>query len=239
MPGCAGATSTATSPVSANSPRPSRDPRASPRTQPLAKRYLAAVETAHPTLAALLRTAALTGIRGEACGLRWPDLDAERSILTIRPEGNLTSPKGQRYAEGPTKNGEGRVVPLSAEALGELLGHRARCEVLADLAGVSVAADGFIFGPDRWPDGSVPFRPDYVSRRSREIAVAAKLPTKSCHPHGLRHYYATQGLASGADVTSMAETLGHDAAVLLEVYAHSVSEAKVAAAAAVGRTLAR
>lgn len=206
----------------------------------LARRYLAAVEAAHPTLAALLRTAALTGARrGEACGLRWPDVDAEHAVLNIRPEGNLTSPKGRRYAEGPTKNHEGRAVPLSPEALGELLSHRARCEVLAELAGVEILVDGFIFGPDRWPDGSVPFRPDYVSRRSREIAEDAKLPTRSCHPHGLRHYYATQGLASGADVAAMADNLGHDATVMLDVYAHGVNEAKVAAAAAVGRTLAR
>ena len=204
----------------------------------LAQRYLAVVESENPTLGALLRLGGLIGARrGELCALRWSDLDAERR--TLRIERNLTSPKGRRWAEGPTKTKNRRAVPLSDEALAELVGHRARREMLCGLAGVELDPRGFVFGPDAWPDGSTPFRPDYVTRRSRELATAEGLPVELCHPHGLRHYVATRGMANGADAVSMAAILGHDPALLLSTYAHAVDEAKVAAVAAIGKTLAR
>jgi integrase len=220
--------------------RPPAEPRpsgAAPDPE-LARRYLAAVESAAPTLGALLRLGALTGARrGELCALRWTDLDVDRRTLTIARA--LTSPKGHRYVEGPTKNGRARVIGLSPEALAELVGHRAQREMLCSLAGVELEPGGFIFGPDAYCDGSTPYRPDYVTRRSREIAVDNGLPVELCHPHGLRHYFASQGIAGGADVAAMAAVLGHDPTLLLSTYAHAVSDAKAAAVAAVGRTLAR
>ena len=220
--------------------RPPAEPRpsgAAPDPE-LTGRYLAAVESAAPTLGALLRLGALTGARrGELCALRWSDLDVDRRSLTIARA--LTSPKGHRYLEGPTKNGRARVIGLSDEALAELVGHRAQREMLCSLAGVELDPAGFIFGPDAYCDGSAPYRPDYVSRRSREIAVDHELPVELCHPHGLRHYFASQGIAAGADVAAMAAVLGHDPTLLLSTYAHAVDDAKAAAVAAVGRTLAR
>ena len=184
------------------------------------RRYLNAVEAESPTLGALLRLAALTGCRrGELCGLRWSDLDVERATLTVRPNGNLTSRKGIRAAEGPTKNKQGRPVPLSVEALAELVGHRARVEMLCSLAGVDLDPHGFIFTLEAYCDGSLPLRPDYVTRRSGEIADAAKLPRKVCHPHGLRHYFATRAIANGGDVVAVAAVLGQDPRITLSTYA--------------------
>lgn len=204
----------------------------------LARRYLAAVEGQAPTLGALLRLAALTGARrGELCALRWSDLDAERRTLTIAR--NLTSPKGVRATEGDTKNHRRRTIALSDEALAELVGHRARREMLCSLARVELRGDGFIFGPDAYCDGSRPFRPDFVTRRAGELAEVEGLPRSVCHLHGLRHYFATQGIAGGGDVVAVAGVLGQDPAVTLSTYAHAVDEAKVAAVAAVGKTLAR
>jgi integrase len=220
--------------------RPPAEPRpsgAAPDPE-LARQYLAAIENADPTLGALLRLAALTGARrGELCALRWSDLDADRRALAIAR--NLTSPKGRRYAEGPTKNGRARVIGLSDEALAELVGHRAQREMLCELAGVELDPSGFIFGPDAYCDGSTPYRPDHVSKAALRIARDAGLPPEVCHPHGLRHYFASQGLAAGADVAAMAAVLGHDPKILLSTYAHAVDEAKLSAVAAVGKTLSR
>ncbi len=142
--------------------------------------------------------------------------------------------------EGDTKNHRSRAIPLTPEILAELLGHRARCEMLAELAGVEILAAGFIFGRhDRFPDCSVPYRPDYVTRVSRQIAERHELDVAACHPHGLRHYFATQGIASGADVVAVAGALGQHPDVTLSTYAHPVDEARTAAVAAVGKTLAR
>jgi integrase len=226
-------------PAKSASPPPEPRPTGIAPEPELARRYLDAVERANPTLGVLLRVAALTGARrGELCALRWGDLDVERSTLKIHR--SLTSPKGERYAEGTTKTGRKRTIELSPEALAELVAHRARRESLCGSAEVELdARRGFVFGPDDFPHGSKPYRPDYVSRRSRELAELAGLPVSACHPHGLRHYFATQGLAAGGDVKSMASYLGHDAAMLLDVYAHAVDDAERAAAVSVGRTLGR
>jgi integrase len=226
-------------PAKSASPPPEPRPTGVAPEPELARRYLDAVERANPTLGVLLRVAALTGARrGELCALRWGDLDVERSTLKIHR--SLTSPKGERYAEGTTKTGRKRTIELSPEALAELVAHRARRESLCHSAEVELdARRGFVFGPDDFPHGSKPYRPDYVSRRSRELAELAGLPVAACHPHGLRHYFATQGLAAGGDVKSMASYLGHDAAMLLDVYAHAVDDAERAAAVSVGRTLGR
>jgi integrase len=223
--------------TSARPPSPDTPSGAAPDPAQVAA-YLGAVELAHPTLGALLRLGALTGARrGELCALRWSDVDESSS--TMRISRALTSPRGSRYAEGPTKSHKARTIALGAEAMAELMGHRARREALCLLAGVELDRAGFIFGPDDWPDGAVPFRPDYVTRRARELAELAGLPVAVCHPHGLRHYFATQGIAAGVDVVAMAEHLGHDPAVLLSTYAHALDDAKRAAADAVGKTLRR
>jgi integrase len=204
----------------------------------LARSYLDAVERAEPSLGALLRLAALTGARrGELCALRWSDLDESSSTLKIAR--GLTSPKGSSYSEGPTKSRKARTIALGPGAMAELISHRARRETLCLLAGVELDRRGFIFGPDEHPSGSVPYRPDYVSKKTRKIADAAHLPAAACHPHGLRHYFATQGIGAGVDVVAMAEHLGHGPAVLLSTYAHALDDAKRAAALAVDKTLAR
>jgi integrase len=204
----------------------------------LARRYLDAVERVEPTLGALLRVAGLTGARrGELCALRWTDIDVEAGTLSIAR--SLSSRKGERYAEGATKNRRKRVIPLSPEALAELFAHRARRESLCLAAEVELRPAGFVFGPDTFPHGSKPFRPDFVSKKSLAIARDAGLPGDACHPHGLRHYFATRGTAAGASVPDMASYLGMDPRVLVNTYAHAVDETQRAAAMNVGRTLGR
>ena len=65
------------------------------------------------------------------------------------------------------------------------------------------------------------------------------MPRDVCHAHGLRHYYATRAMANGGDVVAVAAVLGQDPTITLGTYASPVDEAKVAASAAVGRTLTR
>jgi integrase len=224
----------------AKSATPPAEPRSSGKApEPeLARRYLDAVERAEPTLGALLRVAGLTGARrGELCALRWSDIDVEAGTLSIAR--SLSSSKGTRGAEGPTKNRRKRTIPLSPDALAELVAHRARRESLCLAAEVELRSAGFVFGPDDFPHGAKPFRPDFVSKKSLSIARDAGLPADACHPHGLRHYFATQALSQGASVPDMAHYLGHDPRVLVTTYAHAVDETQRAAAMNVGRTLGR
>ena len=62
-------------------------------------------ETNRPSVYGLFATLVYTGLRrGEACGLRWSDVDFDRRLITVR-----------RSYEGRTKSGKDRMVPISAE----------------------------------------------------------------------------------------------------------------------------
>ena len=139
-----------------------------------ARRYLDAVEAYSPTLGALLRLAGLTGARrGELCGLRWPDLDAERRTLEVHR--SLTGAKGgSRDDRGADQESPAAVrCRCPTPALAEIVAHRARVEVLCALAGVDLDPYGYIFSPEAYCDGSVPF-----PARLRDMAMRARSPSR-------------------------------------------------------------
>jgi len=72
-----------------------------------------------------------------------------------------------------------------------------------------------------------------------KLRVYAKAAGVKTHLHALRHFSATQLIAAGHDVRTVAGRLGHaDASVTLRVYSHVLPERDREAAAALGRTLA-
>ncbi len=190
-------------------------------------------EKVEPMLAAMLFIGALTGARrGELCALRWSDLDWQAGVLTI--ERSVYDTNGSGWGEKPTKTHQVRRVGLDEVALEVLRGHRAQVDQLARDLGLKVPPNAFIFS--RSPVGSEPVRPDVVTKFVPRIAKAAGVDT---HLHALRHFSATQLIAGGHDVRTVAGRLGHaDAAVTLRVYSHVLPERDREAAAALGRTLA-
>jgi integrase len=190
-------------------------------------------EKVEPMLGALLFIGALTGARrGELCALRWSDLDWQAGVLAIGR--SVYDTKGGGWGEKPTKTHQVRRVGLDEVALEVLRGHRAQVDQLAENLGLKVPPDAFIFS--RSPVGSEPVRPEVVTSFVPRIARAAGVNT---HLHALRHFSATQLIAAGHDVRTVAGRLGHaDAAVTLRVYSHVLPERDREAAAALGRTLA-
>jgi integrase len=81
----------------------------------------------------------------------------------------------------------------------------------------------FVFSPA--PDGSSPYGPRSLSDRYRRLAI--KLGLRSTRLHSLRHYSATELIAAGVDVRTVAGRLGHGSggATTLKVYAAWVDEA--------------
>lgn len=87
----------------------------------------------NPTMATLLRVAAVTGARrGELCGLQWGDLDGRR--LTVRRA--VVKPTGGAVEVKDTKSHQVRRVTLDAETVAVLEDHRATCERRARACGV-------------------------------------------------------------------------------------------------------
>lgn len=172
--------------------------------------------------------------RGELCGLRWWAVDLERGALTIRRaitqfEGVLT--------EKDTKTHQQRRLALDEESVAVLTEHWERCRDRAAAVGEPLPRSAFVFSLA--PDGSTPLVPPSVSQRYSRLAARLGIET---HLHCLRHYSATELIAAGVDVRTVAGRLGHagGGVTTLRVYAAWLSEADQRAATTMsGRTPAR
>jgi integrase len=185
-----------------------------------------------PDLECFLRLAAVTGARrGELCALRW--FDFERSSLRISR--SVYGGRRDELNEKDTKTHAVRRVALDPATLDALKTHRDRCRQRAKACGVSLAHDAFMFSGES--NGSVPWRPNRVtlafSRLCRDAGVT------NVRLHDLRHFAATQLLAAGVPVRTVAGRLGHaNAATTLNVYAHVLESSDEEAAGVLGQLLA-
>jgi integrase len=91
---------------------------------------------------------------------------------------------------------------LDAETAAVLAEYRQRCEQRAMVLGVMLASDTYVFSLD--PAGRA--GPDSVTQRYGRLA--ARLGIKSTL-HALGHYSATELVAAGVDVRTVAGRLGH------------------------------
>jgi integrase len=196
-------------------------------------KLIRAAEEIEPTMAALFTLAALTGARrGELCALRWSDLDMQEGTLRFARSIYETHKDGG-WDEKPTKTHGVRRVGLDEVAIAVIEKHQARVLDLADDLGVTVAPDAFMFS--RSPAGAEPIRPDLVTGFMKRVTKKAGVPA---HVHQLRHFTATQAIAAGYDVATVAERLGHaDPSVTLRTYSHALKARDRELAATLGRTL--
>jgi integrase len=114
-------------------------------------------------------------------------------------------------------------VAIDPQTAALLLEHRQRWEQRCELLGVPFSDDRFVFSPV--PDASSPYGPRSLSHRYRRLAI--RLGLRSTRLHALRHYSATELIAAGVDVRTVAGRLGHGSggATTLKVYAAWVDEA--------------
>jgi integrase len=158
--------------------------------------------------------------RGEVCALRWLDLDTTRAVLAVPASISQTK---AGLARKPTKSEKGRRVSLDPYTLSLLAEHRARREQLCAALGVTLTPDSYLFSPD--PDSGAPWPPRTVSQRYR--TMARRLGLRSTRLHSLRHYSATELLAAGVDLRTVAGRLGHGSGgtITLKTYAAWVDHA--------------
>ncbi len=153
-----------------------------------------------------------TGARvGELLGLDWSDVDLEAGTVSIarsRSRGGL----------GPTKSRRGvRTVALPPFAIDALaVQERRRGPVIATAEGLPLIPER---AAERW-------------RRLRDRAGLAELRF-----HDLRGTFATLALAAGVPPKALADSLGHDPAVLMRAYAGPIENGREAIASAIGEAL--
>lgn len=169
-----------------------------------------------------IRLAAETGARrGELAGLRWSSY--VDGLLVIDSQVVVVNDGDERRPElQPTKTGNRRAVSLSAGT----------AEALAALSGQWAELTTWMFSPDEPPPN--PDRIGWWWRRARELSGI----DKKWRLHDLRHWSATHAIASGADVRTVANRLGHaDPSMTLRVYSHAVQAADEALAERLGDLL--
>jgi integrase len=166
-------------------------------------------------LEALYVLAVHTGMReGELLGLKWEDVDLERSVLRLR---RALVREGSKTALGDLKTPKSRrSVRLTAVATDALRGHLERQLAEMERMGSLYQAGGLVFATEH---GTL-INPSNLRNRSfKPLLKRAGLP-EICF-HDLRHTCATLLLSQGTHPKLVQELLGHATiAMTLDTYSH-------------------
>lgn len=184
---------------------------------------LEAAEVDNPDFASYLWVLAATGCRrGEACALRWTDVDLERAELVIR---RSISQVGSEVREKDTKTHQSRRLALDEATLGVLRSLRLRAQERALALGAGLVGDALLFSD---VEGR-PWRPDVCTNRFGRLR--AGLGLERVRLHDLRHFVATVLGGAGMPIATISGRLGHsDNATTLNLYTHALPATDQAAA---------
>lgn len=189
-------------------------------------------EERNPDIACFLRLAAVTGARrGELCAIRWRDFD-KKGALSIKH--SIVDGRNDELFEKGTKTHASRKVVIDALTLRVVESQRQRCEERSRACGKKFSRNSFVFTSSL--DGSIPWRPHRVTLAFKRLCN--ELGISGVRLHDFRHFTATQMLASGVPVKTVAGRLGHaNAATTLNVYAHALESSDADAAHLLGSIL--
>ncbi len=139
--------------------------------------------------------------RGEACGVRWMDLNEIEESLTIATQ--LVQDGWDIVESAPKTKDSHRTIALDAKTLGVLRRHRKRQLEARMAAGETWTETGRIFTN---ADGSL-LHPGKISKHFNRLVEFSDLPPVRLHD--LRHVAATIHLAAGVQMKVVQEMLGH------------------------------
>lgn len=172
-----------------------------------------------PDWGALVWLTMVTGQRrGELCAIRWSHLDLDHGVLHLE---KAIGQRGSKKWEKDTKAHQDRRLTLDQETLEILRERRVRFLARAAAMGLELRDDAYVFSLA--PDGSAHLIPDSVGA----IPQAGRASRDQTTIHKLRHYSATELIAAGVDIRTVAGRLGHGSGgtTTLRAYTAWVSEA--------------
>lgn len=158
----------------------------------------------------LWRLLAVTGLRrGEACGLKWMDLNLRSGMLSVHRQRVVQEYPRMVVEKQPKSHNGFRTLALDEQTV-ELL---RQAELASQSAYVFVGRT------------SMPLRPDNVTDQFNKTAV--RVGVRPLGPHQLRHLLASSLLERGYGIHEVAERLGHDPGTLMKHYARVGAERRV------------
>lgn len=156
-----------------------------------------------------------SGLRlGEVCSLKWEDIDLNSRVIRVRS----TVQRIQMFETGSTKKTRLVVgLPKTKASIRDIPIHPFIMELIKRL---SVPMDGYVISGN-----SMPLDPRTYQYRFKGFLKSADI--QDSHFHVLRHTFATNCIASGVDVKSLSEILGHASVnTTLNKYVHSSIDMK-------------
>lgn len=169
--------------------------------------------------------------RGELLGLRWIDVDFDRSIVHVRQA--IQRVYGEGLIVGPPKSPRSRRdVPVPAYAMRALKEHRSRQAEEQLALGEYWVDSGLVFTT---PVGTA-IEPRNLTRVLDELVKAAGV--RRVRFHDLRHTCASMLLAQGVPARVVMDVLGHSQfSITMDLYSHVMPSALREAADAIDRAL--
>jgi integrase len=136
---------------------------------------------------AFVRLVAATGMRrGEACALRWTDIDWE--VGTVMVDESVVAASGGAEVKSPKTRASIRRLALDSGTLAVLRSLQTEQEEFAAVCETRVAAHGFVFSYE--PEATQPPHPDTMSHMFTKVRKQARVAS-DVHLHSLRHFQAT------------------------------------------------
>lgn len=187
------------------------------------QRLIAALETQSLKYEVYYKLILATGMRrGEACGLRWSDIDWRQRALHIRRNVVKLSRQPIMVKEPKTRAGV-RVVYLSKDMCKLLRAWEKECQWEKEQQeDDELTPDDYLF---QQPNGD-PMVPCTFTYRFKMILRENGLPD-DLNVHSLRHTNASMLIAQGVDVRTVAGLLGHaQPSTTLDIYSHAFDKNK-------------
>ena len=179
-----------------------------------------------PDFGALIAFLAWTGCRrGEACALRWEDVDLEASTALIQR--SIVAVPGGVHEKG-TKTGGARRIALGPATTTMLRALHESANQLAASFGAELGAEALVFSPD--PCGRCPWHPSTISHAF--VAACKNAGILTMRLHDLRHHSATALLKSGVSVGEVMDRHGWRTLEMVARYRHLLEATDHSAAAA-------
>jgi integrase len=174
--------------------------------------------TAHTRYATLWRVLFATGLRrGEALGVTWADVNAERATISVRRSLQAHSRSGNYHYGPPKTRLSRRTLSVDPGTLDALAAWRTRQDAEFARRGESVTPADPVFTTV----AGTPMLPSCVSDAWRAAVKKTGLPRMRLHD--IRHTHLSHLLGAGEPIVHVAARAGHGSAYqTLTTYAHLI-----------------